>query len=304
MTSELIASTVRNISNSEVTSWLSCRQMYYFAFFLNLAPKETPTPLARGTLGHAFFEKYIEARLNGAAHANSIEHAAQVFPEALKNGVSVEVVLETKALCDRYMAHHKGWPEWELLGTEERVDLKVTNEITIPIRYDLLVRDRASGRVLLGDFKFTYDFWSPNDHSLNGQAPKYIAVMQANGLQVDGGFLEEIRTRKLGKEKANDTKNLWRRTSYYPSNARRRSALKQHIAASFEIIDYWNASEDEREARSVPVLNKHGACKFCNFTSLCSSKLDGKTDLSLDIATDFVDNTYGYNKTATLEDLL
>lgn len=307
MTSETVVPAVpvqRNISNSEVIAWLSCRQLYYFAFFLNLAPKETPKALSRGTLGHSYMERYIEARLQGASHERSLQHADTVFADAMREGISIEVVMETKFLCERYMARTNGWPEWELLGTEERLDLRVTDTIILPIRYDLMVRDRTSGRVLVGDFKFTYDFWTPSDHNLNPQMPKYIAVMQANGIPVHGGFLEEIRTRKLGAEKAGDNKNTHRRTFYFPSNERRRSALKQHIAASFEIIDYWSVNDDEREAKTIPLLSKHGACKFCSFAELCNSKLDGKKDLSLDIATDFVDNTYGYNKTKTLEDLL
>lgn len=295
----------RNISNSEVTSWLSCRQKYDFEFVRNLTPKQTGVPLARGTLGHYAFELYIKARLNGGDHVEAYRASQAAFTEAMSQGVTVDVVMETKFLYDRYIDHHKGWPEFELLGTEERIDLKITDEITIAIRYDAMMREVRSGKRFIMDFKYTYDFWSPQDHDTNLQMPKYIAVMNANGMEIHGGILEEVRTRKLGEEKSRDPKNLWRRTYYYPSIAKKRNSLKQHIAASLEIMDYRALSEEEREVRNIPVFNKHGACKFCNFVSLCASKVDGK-DITTDIEVDFTENTYGYNKTVptALQDLI
>lgn len=284
----------RNISNSEVTSFLSCRQQYVFAFMRNLTPKKTPMPLARGTLGHLAFQYYIEARLNGADHEKAMTASELAFTESLKAGTDVAVALETKALFNRYQGYHNGWPEWELLGTEEHAELQITDEIYLPMRYDLMVREKDSNRILIGDFKLTYDFWSPDDHALNGQMPKYITIMQKNGINVQGGFLEEIRTRPLGKEKASDHRNLWRRTTYYPSHDKRRNMLKQHIATSLEIMEFRGLSDSDREAKTIPVLNKHGACKYCNFKELCASKLDG-ADIEHFISTEFVQNTYGYN---------
>lgn len=294
MTELIDPSLVRNISNSEVTAFLSCKRMYKYAFFNNLAPKVTATPLARGTLGHEAFEFYIRARLDGMTHEQAYKEGQKAFLAAMAH-MNVDTVLQTKFLWERYMDFHNGWPEWKLLGTEERYDVKLTDTLNLTMRYDLYVEDVRSGKRLIGDFKFAYDFWSAEDHDLNGQMPKYIAAMQHNGLQVDGGFLEEIRTRPLGADKTKDSKNLWRRTPYYPSIARRKSVLRQHIAAALSIERYRGLPETEREAETIPVLNKHGACKFCNFKDLCNSELEGKTDLTLDIATSYVQNTYGYN---------
>lgn len=293
----------RNISNSEVTAWLSCRRMYEFAFVQNLAPKATSVPLARGTLGHEAFSVYILARLDGSSHDMAMRATNETFTEAMRN-LTMDVVMETKFLFTRYMDYHQGWPDWELLGTEERIDLRLTDDFTIPIRYDLLVREKTTGKIKVGDWKFTYDFWQPHEHDLNVQMPKYITVMRANGMQVDGGFLEEIRTRPLGKEKSSDQRNLWRRTNYHPTLERSRESMRQHISASFEIMEYRSKNEDDRRAAAIPVLNKHGACKFCNFTDLCNSMLDGKTDLSVDIMSGYTENTYGYNKNITEGELI
>lgn len=284
----------RNISNSEVTTWLACRRMYWFAFFRNLAPKQMSRPLTRGTVGHDVFSKYVEFRLQGFAHDAALTGAFNYLTSEYMGKVDLDILLEVKFLITRYMDVHKGWPEWELLGTEERLDLGINDDLIMTIRYDLLVRDRRTGNIFIVDFKFTYDFWHQRDHDLNGQMPKYIQVMRSNGVNVYGGYIEEIRTRPLGREKASNHKNLWRRTTYLPSKAKIRSMIKQHIATSMEIDEYWNLSDSERDARTIPVLNKHGACKYCNFAAVCNSWNDGG-DVETMLSQDYEPNTYGYN---------
>lgn len=294
---------MRNISNSEVTTFLSCKRQYDFAFIDNLAPKNTATPLSRGTLGHRAFELYVKARLEGSNHDSAMKAGLYAFQEA-QGVVSIDVILETQFLWNRYMAFHKGWPDWIMLGTEERLDLPITDTLNLTIRYDLYMEERATGKRAIGDYKFTYDFWSPKDHDMNGQMPKYITVMNLNGFRVDYGFLEEVRTRKLGKEKAQDHKNLWRRTKYIPSAAKKQQMLKQHIATSLQIEEHRELTPEQRRNVSIPVLNKHGACKYCNFSDLCNTMNEGVTDLSVMTQSDYVQNTYGYNQQQQIEDLL
>lgn len=294
----------RNISNSEVTTFLTCRQMYDFAFVRNLQPKKTAKALDRGTLGHLSFQYYIEARLNEANHEQALRGAEKAFLEAGAAGVPVEIILETQYLTQRYHEFHQGFPEWKFLGTEQKASIPITDEIVLPITYDLYCEEIESGRKLIGDWKFTFRFWAAVEHSLNGQMPKYITVMQKNGFQIDGGFIEQIRTEKLGKEKSADHRNLWKRTMYYPTGITRRNMLKQHIATSLEIMEYRSLGDAEREAKTIPVLNKHGACKYCNFKELCASKLQGG-DIDHFIKTDFIQNSYaeGYNPTELEPDI-
>lgn len=285
---------MRNISNSEVTAWLTCRRQYYYAFVKELTPKQTPVPLARGTLLHLAFQRYIEGRLEDMDHDRALKYSQKAFTESMGQ-LSIDILMETKFLYERYMNFHKGWPNWRLLGAENRFDCKITDTISLPMRYDAYVEEVRTNRRLVVDWKTTYDFWSPEDHDLNGQNPKYITVMNNAGTPVDGAVLEEIRSRKLGAEKSADPKNLWRRTHYFPSTAKKRNVLKQHIAASLEIERYRALPEKEREDATIPVLNKHGACKYCNFKELCITELDGG-DPSVAIEVGFVHNTYGYNE--------
>lgn len=294
---------MRNISNSEVTAWLTCRRLYKYAYVYDLEPKKMSTPLARGNIGHEGFQRYTEARIDGDSHEKAIQAAHDVFLKALQSKVApMETVMETRMLWDRYMAFHNGWPEWILHQPEQRFELPLTEDFKIVIRYDTLVEEKRTGRILIGDYKFTYDFWKPIHHDLNPQMPKYIAVMNANGIKVDAGFLEEIRTRPLGKEKAADPKYTWRRTPYHPSNARKVNMLKQHIAASMEISEFRALPKDQQEFKALPLLNKHGACDYCSFSELCNSENNGK-DIAYDIEYGFQRNSYGYNKEEVIEGL-
>jgi hypothetical protein len=273
---------------------------------MELAPIDTTKPLARGTLGHLYFEKYVQRRLeynpsgkhDDAAHKASMQHAQSAFTEALNEGTDIALVMETQFLTERYMNYHEGWPAWQLLGTEQRVDLKLTDSLTLPIRYDLYYYDLRTKMKVIADYKFTYDFWSENDHNVNAQMPKYIAVMNANGQHVDEGRLIEIRTRPLGPEKTADVKNLWKEYRYVPSRARTRSMLKQHVQGSLQIEEFKaeNVTHQDMLNNAVALYNKHGSCKYCSFNKdLCNSVTEGKSDLSVDIRESYTHNTYGYN---------
>jgi len=287
----------RAISNSEVITYLSCKRMYNFAFIDNLAPKEEARQLTRGSLGHAWMQTYIEARLNGSSHELSLKAASEFLGKQLQDGIPIDLIGEVQMLCNRYMDYHKGWPEWELLGTEQRVDLRLTDTLILPIRYDLFIKHKPTGRNLIGDFKFTFDFWSYEDHALNPQMPKYISVMRANGFHVDGGFLEQIRTRKISDpaKLAEPEKHLWTRSMYSPSAANLYNTLRQHVAVSIDIERHRRLPAQQREDESPPVLNKYGPCRYCSFAELCIAMLEGKKDLTVDIRVGYTANTYGYN---------
>lgn len=284
----------RNVSNSEVTTFLSCRRQYEYAFVLELAPKITPKPLSRGTIFHYAMELYWRARMNSMLHPEAMEYAMNAFmhpPEP----TPMEIIMEAQFLWIRYMKWGNGFPNWIPLGTEVKMDVALSPTLNMTIKYDLYLQDISDGKYYILDYKTSYDFWSYDDHDLNGQMPKYITVLQNKGIPCDGGILEEIRTRELA-QKNQVPANLYKRTFYRPSMAKKRSVLDQHVRAAIEIEKHRALPEAERKRAALPVLNKHGACKYCNFKDLCNSELEGKADLSVDIRTSYIQNTYGYNK--------
>lgn len=289
---------MRNVSNSEVTTWLSCRRLYKYQHVMELMPKTVKPALYRGTMDHEAFQLYVEARVEGSSHEAAMKAGMSVFLKAMKlEPKRLDEILYNQFLWKRYMDFHNGWPDWELIDAEQRHEIQFTETLKMVIRYDVKVRDRKQDKVLIGDWKFHYRFNRPIDHSLNGQMPKYIRLLQANGEDVQGGFLEEVRTEKLSDKPGavgSDVKNLWRRTYYFPSRAKMNNMLRQHITAAMEIEEFRALPERERNAKALPVLNKYGPCGYCDFAELCNSENDG-ADISHMVATDFTKNTYGYN---------
>lgn len=281
----------RPISNSETGSWLQCTQKYWFEFVLKIEPKTLSDPLSIGNLGHEALQRYGEARLEGATHDKAQEVAeAEVLVPAINNARDrVDNVLKVQDIVRRYHSYRQGWPEWEILGVEQRHDLKITDEFSLPMRYDMLVRDRKTNKKALVDYKFTWDFWTPEAHEINIQFPKYVSILNAAGMDVQGAYLEELRYRPM-KDMSFD--KHFKRTAYFPSLASRRNALKQHVKASKQIVRFHELSEAEQEEQIIPILSKH-ICKFCSFQNLCTTKLNGG-DISYSIETQFVDKTYGY----------
>lgn len=282
----------RNVSNSEVTTFLSCKRQYDFAFIEELTPKETSDPLARGSGFHYAMELYWNKRIEGWTHEAAYEYAEVNGFSELPEGWSLDMLMHAQFLWRRFMNFHNGFPDWKPLGTEIKLTLPMTPALNISIKYDFYYYHLTKKKYVLLDWKVTYEFWKDIDHELNGQMPKYIAVLQANGFAVDEGELAEIRSRPLGAEKSKDPRNLWKFTRYNPTTAKKRSVLQQHIGASVLIEKYRALSPEERALESLPVLNKHGICKSCNFKDLCTAMLEGKKDLSVDIRVGYKHNEY------------
>lgn len=282
------------VSNSEVTTFLGCKRKHFFAFEMKLEPTDPNRAILRGTIGHEILSDIAKAIKDQIAKPlnvvldESLQKAMQNYP--------LEIVLEVSVLVTNYLTHVHWWRDWEILGTEDELHVPLTEQVHGGMRYDLLVRERATGRVYVVDFKFTYDFWSPHDHEINGQMPKYITFMQLKGYKIDGGLLEEIRTRKLSAKSQADPSALWKRTAYHPTKARKQSMLRHHVAVSLAIADHRALPLQERFDRSLPVLDKYGACQFCDFTNLCTPAIEGAKldELGITIREFYQHNTYLY----------
>lgn len=285
----------RAISNSEVTAFLSCKRQYEYAHVMDIAPKDTAYPLALGTLFHAAMERYVLIRIEGHSHDIAVQGGLNVLMAAL-NENKPDMVMKVQMLFINYHKHHNGWPEWKLLSAEQLVEVPLNETTRAILRYDVYTEHIPTGQRLVGDWKTTSDFWSATKHSLNIQMPKYIGFMRIAGMQVDGGFIEEVRTRNLSAAKMNDPSELFKRTTYRPSRAKIESAIKQHVATSMDIQTFRALPQAERRLKSQPVLNWYGPCQYCNFTDLCVSELEGNTDHSVSIREHYTENTYGYNK--------
>lgn len=285
---------MRNISNSEVGTWLSCRNKYRYAFDLDLEPKKRSDPLTRGTIGHEALDVYYKTLRAGEGHRAAMDLATKRLGMVMAQpDASLDLIMDVRRILELYWAYYEGDPNWEILEVEEMHNLPLNDDYSMPTRLDLLVRDEQ-GKIALVDHKFYYDMPNADKLALNVQFPKYIGALASVGIKVDYCLLNVLRYRKMKNPALSD---LFKRHKVTVSPAKIRKALHTHILASQEITEYRALPEDVRPSRAIPVFNDL-VCKHCDFASLCASEFDGG-DINYLIETDYQKNSYGYNDPTT-----
>lgn len=286
------ASNMRRISNSEVSTWLTCQRKYYYEFDLNLQPRRQGKALGRGVLLHDVLALYYERLKAGCTHSVAVTDArARLQTYLADDAFGMDTVAEVDNLLRGYWDYYQGDPDWEILEVEKGYDLALTEDYEYALRLDLLVKSRSTGQTILVDHKTAYDFWTEDDLDLNPQFPKYIGSLRANGVFVDKAILNQIRTRKLKNPTGED---LFRRTVCKPSIAKVQNAIREQVLSSREIVKHRALPVEVRASNSKRVLNKM-ICRNCDVKALCMSEYDGG-DITHMIDTDYTQRTYGYNE--------
>jgi len=96
---------MRKISNSEVSSWLACRNQYRYAFDLDLEPIKTKDTLSRGVEGHKILAVYYEQLLAGKSHEDAMLVARTVLQHDLAgndSGASMDICLDVDRILQMY----------------------------------------------------------------------------------------------------------------------------------------------------------------------------------------------------------
>lgn len=282
----------RRISNSEVGSWLACRNQYRYAFDLDLEPIKLKDTLARGTVGHEILAVYYKTLQDGATHDEAVVTARRQLQYLMagESDYSLDIIMDVDRVLQMYWAFW-GRDKWEILAVEQDYELPLNGEYSMPMRLDLLVRDIATGERWLLDHKFFYDLPNQDKLALNVQLPKYVGALRFNNHKVDKAFLNVLRYRKLKNATPAD---LFKRVPVAVSNAKIMNALTSHILASEEITEYRSLpTPEDRKAKAIPVFHPL-VCQYCSFINLCSSEYDGG-DISYAIKTQYRKNSYGYN---------
>ena len=285
----------RRISNSEVGTWLLCRRKYYYTFDLNIVPKQRSSALSRGILGHEVLQVYYDALREGKPHALAKTEARALLMRAM-DSYNLELVTDLDLILGRYWNHYAeiDLQEYEILEVENNYDLPLVDDFDYTFRFDLYLKHKLTGKRILMDHKFIWDFWNADKIALSPQFPKYVGAMRGNDLAVDECILNQIRYRPI-KEPTPD--QLFRRSKVIPSNAKIRNALKEQMVSSREIAAHRFMPVELRSDHAVGVRNPL-VCNYCEFAQLCASEYDGG-DVQYMIQNDYTSNPYGYNAPTT-----
>jgi CRISPR/Cas system-associated exonuclease Cas4 (RecB family) len=279
------------ISNSEVSDYLKCQQLWLYKYVQRLTPKGNMSePLAYGVYGHEWLFKFYKTRATGAGIEDSVIEANSVITGLINDGsVDNMFALHLMGLLYKYIEHYPD-NNLKISGVEQKFKVPLAQDhsdpnkllgnyshIELGVTVDLIgtVTDgKYEGEEFIIDHKFTYNFWTPDAITLNSQLPKYIYAANANGHNVKRALINQLRYRQMS-----DNKQFFSRRPVVPSETRISNIINQHIKTSWQIVaakrDYYAGIDPQ----PIKVLSR-ATCENCPFFSICDAELDGRnTDL-------------------------
>ncbi|MBK6555982.1 MAG: PD-(D/E)XK nuclease family protein [Comamonadaceae bacterium] len=277
------------ISQSEVDQFLSCSRKHYYAFGEKLQPRHFGQGLARGLLGHlvldAYYSQFIRTRTSIGLRASSVEDVQTALsvmnqPEYLSDPV---LLLELRILLEDYFRFYDGeLNEWEVLAVEQ--EFRLDNEF--PFKPDMIKRHRTTGKVLVVDHKFLYNFYSDSAIDIMPQLAKYVGALRKIGFQVDGAEYNMLRHRKNATQK-------FKRVEVTFTDKKIDTFLKEQKIVAEKIREFRKLPLDEWRASVYRTASSFN-CQHCSFLALCSTDLNGYNGRDLLVRTSYEPNTYGY----------
>ena len=281
-----------------------CQRRWYYHYMMELEPKDTPTRLSRGNIGHKALEILYKAKLNGDTVNQALEKATNYLLnlsiDLLKLESTSQYTVEQVAmigdlipLITKYVRYYWDNDPLEPIEVETVHKIPITSEVTYAMRLDLLAKYTQypyKGDLIIVDWKFWYNFPTPDLLELNPQLAKYVWGISAEGNLVTKGMLDILRYRSLTDP---DPSKIFDRKILRPRPAARKKIIEDHTKTALEI----------REIKLLPVVEASKvvkrnlntmACKYCPYTKLCIIELkDGNP--TLEINTNFKASEYGYN---------
>jgi hypothetical protein len=184
---------VIQVSYSEIDTYRQCRHKHQLAYLEGWTPDGTSPALARGTAFHAILEgHYATLAPDGAISGISPEVRA-LEVKAARSGPDEEVEL-LEWMYDGYTKHWGDDPHWEIVATEQKLDLPLPGGVVLHATIDLIVRWQDS--LWIVDHKTCKNLPKERELDLDDQLAIYIAVCRANDLYVKGGINNSIRTQR------------------------------------------------------------------------------------------------------------
>lgn len=265
---------MHKISNSQVMDWAACTQRYRYAHVEKLKKKKVGEALGTGIITHDALQRYYTGRLNGMSHEEAKNEADRYLfwvQDKQTDKYRLESIFTAKKCLIGYFDHYQDDPNWRVLAVERQFDLQLTDNITMPMRLDLLVWDYELDGAYLVDTKTTYNMWDQIELRMTPQFPKYVAILRSHGIDVKGAIVNQIRTRNL-KEPTPD--QLFKREPVPVDDKKIKRHLSNHLVVARKIAAYREMSSEEQLAHTERILDPK-SCKYCPFVDLCMDEMDG-----------------------------
>lgn len=293
--------TVEKVSHSEAETFLSCRRKHFYGYLKGLRPNVTATALSRGSFLHECLEHYYNTVLAAgstskkqrAAHKAGVAAALAHYKDRTEGkGEHFDDTPATgrrsvyEALFEFYFPNESivraGW-------IVQAVELKIALEIELdddtiyqyPFVVDLIALD-PSGKTVVIDHKFVYDFYSADDTDLFSQLPKYLGALRAGELPADYAAYNMIRNRS---KKGAQIEDVVRFLPVKPSTHQVEDVIMEQVAVATDIIGL--RAEGIETAEHVAYRSASAiTCRSCDFSDICRTQRVGG-DIAPALAIDF-----------------
>jgi CRISPR/Cas system-associated exonuclease Cas4 (RecB family) len=242
------------LSNSHISQWRTCTRQFWYGSVRNLKPKNMPQAISRGTFGHSLLETWYKTK--------DTRKLEQVIINALNNNLDLKIATPIYQLVLKYIQHYENEKYYPTYEVELRHTIPLTDSIKFSYKPDLILRIQSDTLVVV-DHKFIYDFYDTDLLAFQPQIPKYISALRYEGVPIEYGIVNQIRTRPGVNE-------IFNRSILDPDDYELKVIWEEHLQAAQEIEQFITNPPD-----IIPRVNNIMICKGCMFRELCRNELKG-----------------------------
>lgn len=179
-----------DLSYSQIKTWKTCRQKWYYKYVEGLEPIQRIQKVEVGKYGHHLLEAYYKGEdIQQASEEYWLEQTKDMFQEEMDEYIGVREQAEN--MVERYLKHYDS-NEWKVLAVEEPFRVNIPNptggesEDYLRGIIDLVVEDEM-GEIWLVDHKFTsIDLLKYEDNLVLDEQANYYLWALRELLQMDG----------------------------------------------------------------------------------------------------------------------
>jgi hypothetical protein len=273
-----------------IDHWNRCQRLYYYNHDLGLQPRELSYPIQRGRDGHAIFEAYYRARINGQDHAEAMSTTeGEISWRVNVLGQDRKSMVEAAGLVRYYWATTaEDGAKWEFIAAEHEKKIDFGNW-TYVSTVDLLARERKTDELVIWDHRFLWEPYSKKMVAREPQLPRYALanrpITRARRNMVSTKPLAQIAKANHGRVKRVDVAFTQRRLEIV--NAEMQRTAQQILAWRQLPIE----SRGQLATRSVVPGDKLGSCEQCPMQKLCDAEAWGE-DTSALLELEYVASDY------------
>jgi PD-(D/E)XK nuclease superfamily len=285
------------VSNSEVSTFLSCERKHYYAHGMGIAPLSYGTSLSRGIIGHEALAAFFQAIKDGRSFEEATKEAYTVVDTYAAYGGDLDMLGGLRRLLAAYfeVKVKEQLSRWKIVAVEKFYEMEINDRLSYGMRLDLMVQYIAGpfmGEYAIVDHKFVYNFYSADSLTMDAQLPKYLGTAWKNGINANHAVLNQLRWRET-KDNKIDMSLRFKEDVVSPSAKRVQNIMRDQIIASERILERRELPVEAYGRIALRTMGKM-TCDHCSFVPLCSAELDGEENIALLVMTEYKPNTYGY----------